>query len=69
VRWEVDSAKEAKEEYLITILNGRLFIVRQGNFILLTSPIILKNGVIITTDGRVCMPDGKRRILLEGEYI
>ncbi len=53
----------------ITIHKGKLFFVDQGNFILLNSPIVLKNGIVITMDGMMNMPDGKKRKLGEGEYI
>jgi hypothetical protein len=66
---ESDVAKLPKEDYLITIFDGRLILVYQGNFTILDSPVILKNGAIITTDGLMKMPDGKSRKLLEGEYV
>jgi hypothetical protein len=53
----------------ITICKGKLFLVDQGNFIMLTSPIILKNGVVVTLEGLMKMPNGKTRILSEGEYV
>jgi hypothetical protein len=52
----------------ITIRKGKLFLVDHDNYIPLTSPIILKNGIIVTMEGRVNMPDGTTRILSEGEY-
>ena len=64
-----DVDEPPKEEYLITIFNGRLILVYQGNFTLLDSPVILKNGAIITMDGIMKMPDGKSRKLSEGEYV
>ena len=66
---ESDAAKIPKEDYLITIFDGRLILVYQGNFTILNSPVILKNGAIITTDGFIKMPDGKSRKLSEGEYV
>jgi hypothetical protein len=53
----------------ITIRTGKLFLVDQGTFIMLTSPIILKNGVVVTLEGLVRMPNGKTRTLSEGEYV
>jgi hypothetical protein len=53
----------------ITIRMGKLFLVDHGNFIMLTSPIILKNGVVVTMEGRMKMRDGTTRILSEGEYV
>ena len=53
----------------ITIRMGKLFLVDHGNFIMLTSPIILKNGAVVTLEGHMNMPDGTTRILSEGEYV
>ena len=53
----------------ITLRTGKLFLVDHGNFIMLTCPIILKNGVIVTMEGLMRMPDGKTRTLSEGEYL
>jgi len=53
----------------ITIRKGKLFLVDQGNFIMLTSPIILKNGIVVTLEGLMKMPDGKTRVLSEGEFV
>jgi hypothetical protein len=58
-----------KETHQITIRNGKLFLIDQGNFIMLTSPIILENGVVITVEGLMNLPDGRKRMLLEGEYM
>ncbi len=57
------------ERRQITILKGQLFLVDNGNFILLTSPIVFKTGIIVTTDGVMNMPDGKTRMLREGEFV
>ncbi len=60
---------DLNEERQITILKGKLFLVDHGNFILLTSPIVFKPGVIVTMDGMINMPGGKTRMLSEGEYV
>ena len=60
---------DAKELRQITVRTGKLFLVSHGDFILLTCPIILKNGTIITTEGVMNMPNGTSRMLREGEYI
>ncbi len=60
---------ELNEQRQITLFKGKLFFVDQGNFILLTSPIVFRNGIIITMDGVMNMPDGKKRKLGEGEYV
>jgi hypothetical protein len=57
------------EQRLITINKGKLFFVDHGNFILLTSPIVFKNGIVVTMDGIMNMPNGKTRKLREGEYV
>ena len=66
---ETDAANPPKEDYLITIFNDRLILVYQGNYTILDSPVVLKNGVIITPEGLMKMPDGKSRKLSEGEYV
>jgi hypothetical protein len=60
---------DSNEQHQITIRKGKLFLVNHDDFILLTCPIILKNGVIVTMEGLMRMPDGKTRTLSEGEYI
>jgi hypothetical protein len=60
---------EPGELHQITIHKGKLFFVDHGNFILLTSPIVFKNGMVVTMDGIMNMPDGKIRKLGEGEYV
>ncbi len=60
---------ESGEQRQITIHKGKLFFVDHGNFILLTSPIVFKNGIVVTMDGIMNMPDGKIRKLGEGEYL
>ncbi len=57
------------EQRQITILKGQLFLVDHGNFIQLTSPILFNTGVIVTRDGIMNMPDGKTRMIKEGEYV
>jgi hypothetical protein len=60
---------DLSEPRQITIRKGKLFLVDHGDFIMLTSPIILKNGIVVTMEGRMKMPDGTTRILSEGEYV
>ena len=60
---------ELSEQRQVTIYKGELFLVDHGNFILLTSPIVFKNGIVVTMDGIMNMPDGKTRKLSEGEYV
>lgn len=57
------------EQRQITILKGQLFLVDHGNFILLTSPIVFNTGIVVTIDGIMNMPDGKTRVIREGEYV
>ena len=65
----INPLTDVREARQITIQKGRLFLVDQGNFTLLTSPIILKNGVVVTMEGLMNMPDGTTRMLLEGEFV
>lgn len=65
----IDTPTDPKESQQITIRTGKLFLVDNGNFIMLTSPIILKNGVVVTLEGLMRMPNGKTRLLSEGEYV
>jgi hypothetical protein len=60
---------DPNEPRQITIRTGKLFLVDHGTYIMLTSPIILKNGVVVTLEGLVRMPNGKTRTLSEGEYV
>ena len=60
---------DSREPRQITLRKGKLFLVDHGNFIMLTSPIILRNGIVVTIEGRMKMPDGTTRLLSEGEYV
>jgi hypothetical protein len=65
----IQPLSELSEQRQVTICEGKLFLVDHGNFILLTSPIVFKNGIVISIDGIMNMPDGKTRKLGEGEYV
>jgi hypothetical protein len=65
----INPPPDPNEPHQITIRTGKLFLVDHGNFIMLTSPIILNNGVVVTLEGLMRMPDGKTRTLSEGEYL
>jgi hypothetical protein len=69
MRWEKNVVNDARGEHLITIIDGRLVLVENGTFILLTSPVLLRNGTVVSTEGMMKMPDGKNRMLREGEYV
>jgi hypothetical protein len=69
MRPSINPPTDPKEPHQITIRMGKLFLVDHGNFIMLTSPIILGNGVVVTLEGLMRMPDGKTRTLSEGEYL
>ena len=60
---------DTKEPRQITLRTVKLFLVDHGNFIMLTSPVLLTNGVVVTLEGQVRMPNGKTRTLSEGEYV
>jgi hypothetical protein len=68
MRWE-EKTNEVKDECLITIFEGKLFLIDKGSFILLTSPVILNNGTVISTEGMIHLPNGQNRMLREGEFI
>jgi hypothetical protein len=65
----INPPTDPKEPCQITIHEGKLSLVDHGNFIFLTSPIKLRNGVIVTMEGCMNMPDGTTRLLSEGEYV
>ncbi len=69
MRPHINPPPDPNELRQITIRTGKLFLVDQGNYIMLTSPIILGNGVVVTLEGLMRMPDGKTRTLSEGEYL
>ena len=50
---QINPPTDPKEPHQITIGLGKLFLVDHGNFIMLTSPIILGNGVVVTLEGLV----------------
>jgi hypothetical protein len=68
MRWE-EHVDDVKDECLITILGGKLFLIDKGELILLTSPVLLSNGTVITIEGMMHLPDGKNRMLREGEFV
>jgi hypothetical protein len=69
MRPQTSAPADPKEPNQITIRTGKLFLVEHGKFIMLTSPVILTNGIVVTLEGLMRMPDGKTRILSEGEYL
>ena len=69
MRPQTSAPADPKEQNQITFRTGKLFLVERGNFIMLTSPVILTNGIVVTLEGLMRMPDGKTRILSEGEYL
>lgn len=60
---------EPKDEYFVTIHDGKVTLFSKGDYICLTSPVILSNGIIVNIDGNIYMPDGTERILQEGEQV
>jgi hypothetical protein len=57
----------ALTDYSISFNDGRLIFFREGQFILLNSPIILQNGAIIMPDGTIQFSDGSEKKLQEGD--
>jgi hypothetical protein len=64
-----NTPEDGKKPCQVTVQKGKLFLVEEGNFILLNTPIILKTGIIVNTEGIMNMPDGTTRMLREGEYV
>ena len=60
---------ESNDEYFVTIHDGKVALFSQGNYICLTGPIILNNGIVVNMDGKIEMPDGTTRMLREGEHV
>ena len=65
----INPPADSKEPIQITVRTGKLCLVDHGNFITLTCPVILTNGIVVSLEGHMKMPDGKTRILSEGEYL
>jgi len=51
----------------ITFKEGRLIFLNEGQFVSLNSPIVLQNGIMITTDGTILFSDGSKKKLGEGD--
>lgn len=60
---------DPKEPRQVTLQKGKLFLIDHDHLIMLTSPIILTNGIVVTLEGLMRMPNGKTRLLSEGEYV
>jgi hypothetical protein len=54
-------------EYSIRFKDGKLIFFQSGQFISLNSPIILQNGIIISTDGTIRFSDGSVKTLRDGD--
>ena len=59
---------ESNDDYFVTIRDGKVTLFKQGNYVFLSCPIILKNGIVVNMDGNMQMPDGSTRTLREGEH-
>ena len=53
----------------ITLQKGKLFLIDHDNLIMLTSPILLTNGIVVNPEGLMRMPNGKTRTLADGECV
>lgn len=51
----------------ITFKEGKLIFLNEGQLVSLNSPIVLQNGIIITTDGMIRFSDGSKKKLSEGD--
>ncbi len=65
IRYLIDS----NDEYFVTIHDGKVTLFSHGDYICLTSPVLLNNGIVVNTDGNIHMPDGTTRMLREGEQV
>jgi hypothetical protein len=60
---------ESNDEYFVTIHEGKVSLFSQGNYICLTCPVILNNGIVVNLEGNIFLPDGTTRKLREGEQL
>ena len=60
---------ESTDEYFVTIHDGKVSLFSHGDYICLTSPVILNNGTVVNLDGNIYLPDGTTRKLREGEQV
>lgn len=67
MRREYKTTTTGETDYAIYFKEGKLVILNDGRFVSLDSPIVLQNGIIITTDGTIRFLDGSNKRLLEGE--
>jgi len=56
-------------QHKITLQQGQLFLIDDDHLIMLTSPILLTNGIVVTPEGLMRMPNGKTRTLADGECV
>jgi hypothetical protein len=58
---------EESRDYFITFKDGHLLLIREGQAVSLSSPIVLLNGIIVSTNGVIQFSDGTVKTLREGD--
>ena len=56
-------------DYFITFKGGNLLLIREGQAVSLSSPIVLLNGIIVSTNGVIQFSDGSFKTLAEGDTL
>ena len=56
-------------DYFITFREGNLLLIREGQAVSLSSPIVLLNGIIVSTNGVIQFSDGSSKTLGEGDTL
>jgi hypothetical protein len=60
---------EEAGDYFITFKDGNLLFIREGQAVSLSSPIVLLNGIVVSTNGVIRFSDGSSRTLGEGDTL
>jgi hypothetical protein len=56
-------------EHILMMKDGRVMIMRDGDMLPMEEEVTMPDGTQITVDGRVILPDGSSRMMMEGESI
>jgi hypothetical protein len=57
----------AMNEDMLMMKDGRVMIVRNGKTVPMEEEMTMSDGARVSMDGKVVMPDGTSRFLMEGE--
>ncbi len=60
---------EESGDYFITFRDGCLLLIREGEAVSLSSPIVLLNGIVVSTNGVIRFSDGSFKTLGEGDTL